>query len=117
MPSADLRNSIEELLGSPGPKVPVSFVRIPNVETFFTRGASSSYEALLSNAEGGSSWSVLHPTTDVLTVFGGDLPNQMVMLVGGNDSEWQDYIDEWISIQASERMFDKLYDHWILVNK
>lgn len=117
MPSTDQKDAIEEYLGSPGPPVPVTFVRIPAVEYFYTKGASRSYDALLWSAEGGSSWSVMYPKTDVLTVFGRELPNQMVMLLAGDDVTWHQYINEWISIQSSEKLFDKLYRHWILVNE
>jgi Na+/H+-dicarboxylate symporter/ABC-type amino acid transport substrate-binding protein len=117
MPSADLKDAIEEFLGNPGPAVPVSFARIANVKDFFVKGPTDRYDALLWNAEGGSSWSVLHPQTDVLTVFGSELPNQIVMLLGGTDSEWQNYVNEWIGIQTSERLFEKLYRHWILVTE
>ena len=117
MPSSVQRKSIEEYIGSPGPPVPVSFVRIADAQDFFTKGATASYDALLWNAEGGSAWSVLHPQTDVLTMFGNELPNQIVMLIGGNDIAWQDYIDEWIGICTSEQLFEKLYRHWILVTE
>lgn len=117
MPSTDQKDAIEEYLGSPGPPVPVTFVRIPAVENFYTKGPSRSFDALLWSAEGGSSWSVMYPKTDVLTVFGSELPNQMVMLLAGDDVTWHQYINEWISIQSSEKLFDKLYRHWILVNE
>lgn len=117
LPSSDLKDAIETHLGSPGPPVPVSFVRIPDVQSFFAQGEPSAYDALLWNAEGGSAWSVLYPKTDVLSVFGGELPNQMVMLLAGDDVAWHRYIDEWIAIQTSEKLFDRLYRHWILVSE
>ncbi len=92
LPSSAQKNAIEEFLGSPGPQVPVSFVRIANVEEFFTKGSTASYDALLWNAEGGAAWSVMYPKTDVLTVFGNEFPNQIVMLVGGDDIEWRNYL-------------------------
>ena len=117
LPSSDQKDAIEKHLGSPGPSVAVSFVRIPDVQAFFAKANDRSYDALLLNAEGGSAWSVLHPTTDVLSVFGAELPNQMVMLLAGDDVAWHRYIDEWIAIQTSEKLFDRLYRHWILVSE
>lgn len=117
MPSPEQRDVIEDALGAPGPSVPVNFIRIPSIGYYFSKGATAAYDALLWNAEGGSSWSVVYPQTDVLTVFGSQLPNQVVMLVGGNDINWHRYLDEWIAIQTSEKLFDRLYHHWILMSE
>jgi len=117
LPSPNQKDLIEEHLGSPGPSVPVTFTRIADYSSYFHKPHGHQYDALLITAEGGSSWSVLHPTTSVLTVFGHDLPNQMVMLLAGNSSDWHMYMDEWISMQQSEGLFKRLYDHWILVSE
>lgn len=115
LPSPDQQDRIEEHLGSPGPPAPVTFTRIPSAASFFANRTNTAYDALLVTAEGGSSWSVVYPETDVLTPFGSELPTQMVMLVGGNDPAWLRYVDEWIALQANQRLFTKLYDHWITV--
>lgn len=117
LPSPNQKDIIEEQLGSPGPPVPVTFSRIPDIKTYFTKANQQQYDAIMVTAEGGSSWSVLHPSTSVLTVFGKELPNQMVMLLAGNSAEWRTYMDEWISMEDSEGLFKRLYDHWILVNE
>lgn len=117
LPSPNQKEVIEEHLGSPGPSVPVTFSRIADIKTFYTSGQSQGYDALLINAEGGSSWSVLYPNTNVLTVFGREMPNQMVILLAGNDPVWHNYMDEWISMQDSEGLFKRLYRHWILVSE
>lgn len=117
LPSPDQKDNVEEYLGSPGPPVSVTFSRITDVKTFFEKGENQGYDALMLNAEGGSSWSVLYPLTNVLTVFGHDMPNQMVILLGGEDPAWHNFIDEWISMQDSDGLFKRLYRHWILVSE
>ncbi|MBM4179367.1 MAG: cation:dicarboxylase symporter family transporter [Ignavibacteria bacterium] len=117
LPSPNQKDIIEEHLGSPGPPVPVTFSRIADIKSYFANPHDQKYDALMITAEGGSSWSVLYPTTNVLSVFGPDLPNQMVMLLAGNSNDWHTYMDEWISMQESEGLFKRLYDHWILVNE
>jgi hypothetical protein len=39
----------------------------------------------------------------------------MVMLLGGNDPAWLRYMDGWLAMQANQRLFAKLHDHWITV--
>ena len=117
LPSPNQKDIIEEHLGSPGPSVPVTFARIADISSYFHKPHDHQFDALLITAEGGSSWSVLYPTTNVLSVFGRDLPNQMVMLLAGNDPVWHNYMDEWISMQDSEGLFKRLYRHWILVSE
>lgn len=117
LPSPNQKDVIEEQLGSPGPPVPVTFSRIADIKTFFAKPNDHQYDALMVTAEGGCSWSVLHPTTSVLTVFGRELPNHMVMLLAGNSADWHIYMDEWISMEDSEGLFKRLYNHWILVNE
>jgi len=112
LPSPAMKDRIEEALGSPGPPVPIAFVRVPSTQHFL---ASTAYDALLTTAEGGSSWSVIHPETNVLTMFGRDLPNQMVILLAGRDPLWHNFLNEWIFVQESEGLFKRLYQHWLLV--
>ena len=115
LPSSVLKDHIEEDLGNPGPPVGVSFARISSTRQFLDDSSGTRYDALLTTAEGGSSWSVLYPETNVLTVFGRDLPNQMVMLLGGKDPQWLTFLNQWISVQEAEGLFRRLYNHWILV--
>jgi hypothetical protein len=115
LPSPDAQDRIQEYLGSPGPSVPVTFVRIPSVRDFVTDRNTTTHDALLITAEGGSSWSVMFPSTDVITPFYNHLPTQMVMLLGGNDPAWLRYVDDWIALQADQLLFDRLYAHWISV--
>lgn len=115
LPSPVLKDHIEEDLGSPGPPVSVSFTRIPSTSQFLDGASAAQYDALLTTAEGGSSWSVIYPETNVLTVFGRELPNQMVILLGGKDPQWHTFLNQWISVQEAEGLFRRLYKHWILV--
>jgi Na+/H+-dicarboxylate symporter/ABC-type amino acid transport substrate-binding protein len=115
LPSPDQQDRIEEFLGSPGPPAPVVFTRIASTASFYSGSNRSTYDAMLVSAEGGSSWSVMYPESKVLTPFGNELPTQMVMLLGGNDPAWLRYMDGWLAMQANQRLFAKLYDHWITV--
>ena len=74
------------------------------------------YDALITTAEGGASWAVLHPDTTMLPLFGNSLPSELVVLVGGSDRGFLDFVDDWLARQESRGRLEKLFRYWVLVS-
>ena len=64
---------------------------------------------------GGSAWAVLYPDHTLVPIFGNKLREQLVLLIGGNDSALEDYIDTWLIRKQDQGFLQRLYGHWILL--
>lgn len=116
MIGVNLRDQVSALLGSTGQPVPLQLQAISERRQFF--GAQGSrFDALLTTAEGGSAWSVLYPRTSLLTSFGANLPEQLVLLIGGQDPDLEDFIDTWLLRKREQGLLRRLFRHWILLEK
>jgi hypothetical protein len=73
------------------------------------------YDALITTAEGGASWAVLHPRLTMLPLFGNSLPSELVVLVGGSDRAFLDFVDDWLARQESRGRLEMLFRHWVQV--
>jgi Na+/H+-dicarboxylate symporter/ABC-type amino acid transport substrate-binding protein len=116
MIGVNLRDQVAGLLGPPGRPAPLEIQLIRERSLFFSdRGRG--FDGLLTSAEGGSAWAVLYPRTTLLTVFGARLPEQLALLIGGKDPDFEDYIDTWLTRKREQGFLDRLYRHWILLEK
>ncbi len=116
MIGVNLRDQVAGLLGPPGRPAALEIQLIPERSLFFSdRGRG--FDGLLTSAEGGSAWAVLYPRTTLLTVFGARLPEQLALLIGGRDPDFEDYIDTWLTRKREQGFLDRLYRHWILLEK
>jgi hypothetical protein len=116
MIGVNLRDQVAGLLGPPGRPAPLEIQLLPERSLFFSdRGRG--FDGLLTSAEGGSAWAVLHPRTTLLTVFGARLPEQLALLIGGQDPDFEDYINTWLTRKREQGFLDRLYRHWILLEK
>jgi hypothetical protein len=115
--SAELEKRIGRALGGKGPAVPVGFVELDRAEDFFARadGTEDVPDALLTTAEGGAARAVVHPETTMVTVFGAELPSELVMLAGGSDRSTVDVVDRWIERRDRKGLFRRLFRHWVEV--
>jgi ABC-type amino acid transport substrate-binding protein len=86
---------------------------VPSAQWFLDHGQR--YDALITTAEGGASWAVLHPETTMLPLFGKSLPSELVVLVGGSDRGFLDFVDDWLARQESRGHLEQLFRHWVLV--
>jgi len=108
-----VRDQIAALLGAAGRPAAVTIQSIPSAQAFLDN--PSGFDALITTAEGGASWAVLHPDTTMLPLFGNSLPSELVVLVGGSDRGFLDFVDDWLARQESRGRLEKLFRHWVLV--
>lgn len=113
---ANLRDQIAELLGPPGRPQALSLRPVNDRRVFFgPRGRQ--FDALLITAEGGAAWSVLHPQTSLVTAFDARLPEELVILIGGQDGALEDYIDTWILRKQDQGLIRSLFEHWVMLRR
>lgn len=110
----NLRDQVSALLGPPGQPALLDLQLIPERRQFFLNKGRR-FDGLLTSAEGGSAWAVLYPRTTLLTVFGSKLPEQLALLIGGQDADLEDYIDTWLTRKREQGFLERLYRHWILL--
>lgn len=108
-----MRDQIAAQLGRPGRPAAVTIQTLPSAAAFLQKPAR--YDALITTAEGGASWAVLHPRMTMLPLFGNSLPSELVVLVGGSDRGFLDFVDDWLARQESRGRLEALFRHWVLV--
>ena len=69
--------------------------------------------ALIISAEAGSAWTIIYPSYSVV------VPEPHVKAHTGlamplGDSDFGDFVDDWLQLNKTSRFIDKLYDKWIL---
>lgn len=108
-----LREQLVTLLGAG--RTSVEFLQIGSRQEFFSDTAGRRFDGLLSTAEGGAAWAVVHPSTTLLAAFADALPVRLVLLIGGNDSNLADWVNGWLATQEAQGGLRRLYEHWILM--
>lgn len=115
IPAAEVRAQMEARLGAPGPAVPIDFELLATRDPFFDEAERKHYDALLTTAEVGAAWAVIHPKTTMLAVFGADLPEDIVIVYAGEDRSFEEFLDRWIRKHGDRGFFERLFKHWIEV--
>ena len=111
--TASLSDRIASDLGVPQGRSGLQLVPIASKQQFFNPTGQRGFDALLTTAEGGSAWAVVHPRTTLLASFGDRLTGELVLLVAGDDPDLNAYIDAWISQEQGRGLMDSLFKHWI----
>jgi ABC-type amino acid transport substrate-binding protein len=111
--TASLSDRIASELGVPQGRSGLQLVPIASKQQFFNPTGQRGFDALLTTAEGGSAWAVVHPRTTLLASFGDRLTGELVLLVAGDDPDLNAYIDAWISQEQGRGLMDSLFKHWI----
>ena len=106
-----VRDQIAAQLGSPERPAAVTIQAVASAAVVLQHPAR--YDALITTAEGGASWAVLHPRMTMLPVFGSKLPSELVVLVGGSDRAFLDFVDDWLARQESRGRLELLFRHWV----
>jgi proton glutamate symport protein len=112
---ADLRQRMASELGGTGAPVPLEIVPLASRREFFSAPAHGGFDALLTTAEGGAAWAILHPQTSLLTLFGDRLAGELVFLVAGDDPLLLTYLDTWLVREQARGTMKDLFRHWVLV--
>ena len=108
-----VRDQIAAQLGRPGRPAAVTIQTLPSAAAFLQQ--PTRHDALITTAEGGASWAVLHPRMTMLPLFGNSLPSELVVLVGGSDRGFLDFVDDWLARQESRGRLEALFRHWAQV--
>lgn len=108
-----VRDQIAAQLGRPGLPAAVTIQTLPSAAAFLQQ--PTRHDALITTAEGGASWAVLHPRMTMLPLFGNSLPSELVVLVGGSDRGFLDFVDDWLARQESRGRLEALFRHWVQV--
>ena len=111
--SPELRQELGRLLG--GGSTSVIVVPIASNQEFFSPEGAQRFDGMLSTAEGGAAWAVVHPQTTLLAPFADALPVRLVLLIGGNDPNLADWVNGWLAGQEAQGGLRSLYAHWILM--
>lgn len=107
---------IEELVG-PNRRLGFQLMTLDLKQDFFVPAGQRSFDALLTTAEGGAAWAVLHPRTSLLAPFHGRLAGDLVWAIAGDDAALQRYINAWLAREQARGSMDSLFQHWVLMNK
>jgi polar amino acid transport system substrate-binding protein len=111
--SPQLREELARLLGHSRTRVLV--VPIGSKQEFFSPGGEKRFDGMLTTAEGGAAWAVVHPQTTLLAPFADALPVRLVLLIGGSDPNLADWVNGWLATQEAQGGLRPLFEHWILM--
>jgi Na+/H+-dicarboxylate symporter len=111
--STALHSSIELSLSGNGKHKSISFLPIQETGEFLA-GRDVKFDALLTSAEGGSAFAVIHPETTMLPIFGRDLSADMVLVFPKSDEALLGFVSDWILENQNLDLLDRLRRHWIL---
>jgi hypothetical protein len=72
------------------------------------------FDALLTSAEAGSAYAVIHPETTMLPIFGTALSSDIVLVFPKTDDPLLDYVSDWIVENQNLDLLERLRNHWVL---
>jgi len=111
--SGALRTSIESRLSQGTNHRNVSFVPIQDSAEFLS-GVDGKFDALLTSAEAGSAFAVIHPQTTMLPIFGKSLSADIVLVSATKDDHLLNFVSDWILENQNLALLERLRSHWIL---
>lgn len=88
-------------------------VKIESTESFI-QGDSTLADGLLTSAQSGSYFTLLHPEFKIVNPLPETITIPIVYPVGDESYEFLEYVNNWIIVISKQGKVDKLYDHWIL---
>jgi hypothetical protein len=91
----------------------ISFVPIQD-STEFLSGVDGKFDALLTSAEAGSAFAVIHPQTTILPIFGNSLSADIVLVSATKDEQLLNFVSDWILENQNLDLLERLRSHWIL---
>ena len=83
-------------------------------ESQFFEGPPEHMDALVTSAEVGSAWTLVHPHYAVVTPFRRHIKIPLVYLVALGEEHVEDYLKHWIELKKQDGTIQELYDYWIL---
>jgi proton glutamate symport protein len=112
----ELRDQLrQELAGSQG-RLSLQLLPLAGKDQFFSADGQSRFDGLLTTAEGGSSWAVLHPRTTLITPFEDRLASELVWAIAGDDAALRRYINAWLAREQARGQTEALFKHWVRID-
>ncbi|MHC4143078.1 MAG: substrate-binding periplasmic protein, partial [Planctomycetota bacterium] len=71
-------------------------------------------DALVTSAEGGSAWTLLHPQYHVVIPDGNVIKQPMGYPMARAERELKGLLDHWVVLKTKDGTIERAYDHWIL---
>jgi Na+/H+-dicarboxylate symporter len=90
-------------------------VLMKSYSEFFT-GNPNNVDAIVISAEAGSAWTILYPAYSVV-VPEPHIKAQAAFAMPLDDSDFEDFINDWLHMKKSHGIIDNLYKKWILGKK
>lgn len=109
----ELRDQIRDELVGPDGHLSLEVLPLSNKQEFFTPAGQARFDGLLTTAEGGSGWAVLHPRTSLITPFDNRLASELVWAIAGDDAALRRYINAWLAREQARGKLDALFKHWV----
>ena len=95
-------------------KLPQAEVVELKSETEFFESPRRELDALLTSAEGGAAWTLVHPFYTVVNPFPRPLRLPAAYPFAGPDPRFERLLNHWIEAKKTDGTFQDLFDHWIL---
>jgi ABC-type amino acid transport substrate-binding protein len=87
-------------------------VLLESYHEFFTENPKG-VDALVISAEAGSAWTIIYPSYSVV-VPEPHIKAHAGLIMPSGDSDFGDFVDDWLKLKRTSGFIDKLYDKWIL---
>ena len=91
----------------------VEFVPLGSEREFF-ENPDLRLDALVTSAEGGSAWTLLHPEYHVVIPDGNVIKQPLGYPVARGERELKGLLDQWVVLKTKDGTIERAYDHWIL---
>ena len=111
--SPALHLSIDRILSEGKSPRRVVFLPIQTKEEFLA-GMDDKFDALLTSAEAGSAYAVIHPETTMLPIFGTALSSDIALVFLKTDDALLNYVGDWIVENQNLDLLERLRNYWIL---
>jgi len=109
----ELRDQIRDELVGPKGHLGLQLIPLSSKQEFFTPAGQARFDGLLTSAEGGSGWAVLHPRTSLITPFDDRLASELVWAIAGQDAALRRYINAWLAREQARGKLEVLFNHWV----
>jgi ABC-type amino acid transport substrate-binding protein len=91
----------------------VEFVALASEREFF-EDPDLKLDALVTSAEGGSAWTLLHPRYQVVIPDGEVTRQPLGYPLPRGERELKELLDHWIGLKTTDGTIDRAYDYWVL---
>ncbi len=111
----ELRDQLRDELVGPNAPLSLQLLPLTSKQEFFSPAGLARFDGLLTSAEGGSGWAVLHPRTTLIAPFEDRLASELVWAIAGDDAALRRYINAWLAREQARGQTEALFNHWVRI--